>query len=276
VNSRYTAHWIRQIWELEPDLLLYPPVQMEAPPAEKENLILSAARFEVGGSKKQRELIQAFEGLRASHPDLLRDWRLVLVGGSLPQNPYLREVETMAQRSLAPVEVRANVPFSELQSLYAKAKIFWHACGLGERNPRHIEHFGMTTVEAMQNRCVPVVIDGGGQREIVEHGRSGYRFSTVSDLLEYTLKLIAAPGLVEQMREAAYRRSQAFTQKRFEETVTHIFRALEAEYRSIPLPDPGKILRNQAQTSLFYSPVARREAARLRRRSAIGGESDRR
>jgi len=46
----------------------------------------------------------------------------------------------------------------------------------------------MTTVEAMQNYCVPVVIDGGGQREIVEHGISGFRFTSKEELKSYTLK----------------------------------------------------------------------------------------
>jgi GT2 family glycosyltransferase/glycosyltransferase involved in cell wall biosynthesis len=263
VNSLYTAQWVKLLWGLEPDLLVYPPVEMEASPAKKENLILSVARFEPGGSKKQRELIQAFEMLRTSHPDLLRDWRLVLVGGSLPQNAYLEDIERMARESTAPVEVRVNVPISELQGLYAKAKIFWHACGLGEKDPRLIEHFGMTTVEAMQNRCVPVVIDGGGQREIVEHGRSGYRFNSIHDLCDYTLKLIATPELMERFKEAAYQRGQEFTQKRFEEAVDRLFRALEEEYRSIPVPDPSEILRDAPRASLFYSPVSRRDSARL-------------
>ncbi len=45
----------------------------------------------------------------------------------------------------------------------------------------------MTTVEAMQNCCVPIVIDGGGQREIVEHGDSGFRFSTLEELRTFSL-----------------------------------------------------------------------------------------
>lgn len=268
VNSLYTAQWVKLLWGLEPDLLVYPPVEMEALQAEKQNLILSAARFEPGGSKKQREIIRAFESLWTSHPHLLRDWRLVLVGGSLPQNDYLEEIERVARESAAPVEVRINVPFSELQSLYAKTKIFWHACGLGEKDPHLIEHFGMTTVEAMQNRCVPIVFDGGGQREIVEQGQSGYRFSTIRDLCTYTLRVIADPGLMEQLKEAAHQRGRTFTRKRFEEAVNRLFRALEDEYRTIPIPDPGEILRNRPRASLFYSPLARRDTALLQRKKS--------
>jgi GT2 family glycosyltransferase len=270
VNSLYTAQWIRQLWGLEPDLLVYPPVDMEAPPSEKENIILSVARFERCGSKKQRELIEAFETLWGSHTDQLQGWRLVLAGGSITENAYLETIQRMARESAAPVEVLVNIPLSELQSLYARAKIFWHACGLGEKDPRLIEHFGMTTVEAMQNRCVPVVIDGGGQREIVEHGRSGYRFSSINDLCDYTLKLVAAPELMANLMEAAYERGQAFTRKRFEETVDRLFRALEEEYRTIPRPDPGEILRNASRANLFYSPVARRDSAGLQQISHQG------
>jgi GT2 family glycosyltransferase len=257
VNSRYTGQWVNVLWGLEPSLLLHPPVDMTVPPAAKENIILSVARFEPGGSKKQRELIQAFEQLRTSDPQLLAGWRLVLAGGSLPQNHYLLEVQRMARESKAPVTVCVNLSLPELQRLYATAKIFWHACGLGETDAHLIEHFGMTTVEAMQNRCVPIVINGGGQREIVEHGQSGYRFATLAELCQHTRKVIATPGLMEQLREAAFERSQNFTRQHFEAFVRLFFQALEEEYRTIPVPDPGEILQDRHRPNVFYSAAAR-------------------
>lgn len=258
VNSSYTAQWVKARWGLDPDGLLYPPVDMTVPPVEKENLILSVARFETGGSKKQHELIRAFELLRKSYPDLLEGWRLVLAGGSSPQNRYLAEIERMARKSSAPIAVHPDLSLLELQDLYARARIFWHACGLGESDPHLIEHFGMSTVEAMQSRCVPIVFNGGGQRGIVEHARSGYRFDTLADLCQYTRDVITTPDLMNQLQDAAYERSQVFTRKRFEEFVRRFFQALEDEYRKMPLPDPRDVLRNQRRPNLFYSPVARR------------------
>lgn len=258
VNSKYTAEWVRPLWGLEPTLLLYPPVAMEAPPMPKRNIILSVARFEPGGTKKQHELIRAFEQLHTDEPELRRGWRLVLVGGSLPQNPYLEEIQQQARQSRAPVEVRVNVPAAELQQWYARAKIFWHACGLGEKDPHLVEHFGMTTVEAMQNRCLPIVINGGGQREIVEHGESGYRFGTLTELLGYTREVIAAPERMTEMQEKAYQRAQTFTRQQFEDFVRAFFAALAEEYGSVPRPDPREILRRGRQASLFFSPTARR------------------
>lgn len=257
VNSLYTARWVRALWGLEPSFLLYPPVDMAAPPVPKENIILSVARFEPGGSKKQDELIRAFEDLWTADPDLVRGWRLVLVGGSLPQNPYLREIRRRAEKSPAPIEVRVNVPFSELAQWYSRAKIFWHACGLGQTNPHLIEHFGMSTVEAMQNRCLPIVINAGGQQEVVESGESGFRFDTLAELCGYTREVMAHPTLMSQMQEKAFQRAQAF-RPRFEQFIRDFFRLLEQEYRTPPAPDPRDVLRRRTPANLFYSPGARR------------------
>jgi GT2 family glycosyltransferase/glycosyltransferase involved in cell wall biosynthesis len=281
VNSLYTGEWVRRLWGLDYDLLLYPPVDLAGPPREKEKVILSVARFEIGGSKKQLEMIEAFCQLRASHPDLLRGWRLLLVGGSTPGNPYLQKViQLAAMRSAqwgeagvcAPlIEVKVNVPFSELQDLYARAKIFWHACGLGETDPHLIEHFGMTTVEAMQNRCVPIVIDGGGQREIVDHGKCGYRFATAQDLRRYTVELIESPGRMREFQEAACKRAERFSGKCFAAFIRDFFQKLEAEYRTIPAPDPRDLLEGRNRVSLFYSALAARRG--LRHGSAGRGSS---
>jgi glycosyltransferase involved in cell wall biosynthesis len=226
VNSCFTGEWVRKRWRIVPTVLLYPPVHVKCPPAEKENIILSVARFEIGGSKKQHELIRAFEELRQAEPELVAGWRLVLVGGSLPDNSYLDEIQAQTRKGAAPVEIRVNVAHEELAGLYARAKIFWHACGLNETSPHLIEHFGMTTVEAMQNNCVPIVFDGGGQREVVEHEKSGYRFARLDDLCRYTLGLIASPDLLVQLQENAYQRSQVFARERFEGYVRHLFEAL--------------------------------------------------
>jgi O-antigen biosynthesis protein len=242
--SNYTNAWMKERWDLAPFGVLYPPVDMGGPKAKKEKLILSVARFEIGGSKKQKELIRAFHMLLKRNSHLLDEWRLLLVGGSLPNNPYLKEVRALAETYAGRIEVRVNVPATELQALYAKATIFWHACGLNETEPHLIEHFGMTTVEAMQNYCVPVVINGGGQREIVEEGKSGFLFNTLDELCQYTLQLITDPDLLRKLREGAYEQSQCFTRARFQEKVKQLFDIIQREYSTIHLPEPKRVAEN--------------------------------
>jgi GT2 family glycosyltransferase len=245
-NCRYTCTWLTKRWGLEASALIYPPVEMEAPSAPKQRLILSVARFEPGGSKKQVQLVKAFRQLLRTHPEALRGWRLVLVGGSLPDNPYLTEVLKLVRSDAGPIEVKVNASIGEIKGLYAAAEIFWHACGLDESNPQLVEHFGMTTVEAMQNHAAPVVINGGGQREIVEHGRSGFLFDSAAELCDYTMMLIADVDRRRAVQAEAYRRSQCFTRSLFEQRVTEFFDMLEQEYSTIRLPDPQEVLKQHA------------------------------
>ena len=237
-NSEYCAHWMRAKWGMSPDLTVFPPIDMNGARAAKENIILSVSRFEESGSKKQREMVLAFARLCGRHPEVARRWRLVLCGGHLPGEDYLRKVAAthLLCGARLPVEIRANVGAGELRRLYGSAKIFWHLCGLGETEPQRIEHFGMTTVEAMQNSCVPVAFNGGGQREIVESGRSGYLVDTSAALERATLRLIRHPRLLRRLAGAARRRSRAFSVGVFRKAVVELFRRLETEYRAPPRP----------------------------------------
>jgi glycosyltransferase involved in cell wall biosynthesis len=235
-NSLYTAEWIKKKWGISPQHHIYPPVDMEPLAGEtpaKEKVILSVARFESGGSKQQAEMIHAFARLRAKAPGALRDWKLVLCGGSDSPNPYLDKIKEILQsRPGLPVEVLVNIPLGDLKRQYARAAIFWHFCGLGRTNPAHVEHFGLSTVEAMQNGCLPIVFDGGGQREIVEEGKSGFRFPSGRELLAMTLQVVQDPDLRQRLGQAARRRGADFTRAVFVEKVRVLFMGLAKEYAS--------------------------------------------
>jgi O-antigen biosynthesis protein len=235
-NSRYTASWIEKKWRLTPSRHIYPPVDMEPGAGDdqpKENVILSVARFESGGSKQQAEMIVAFERLLALDPAATRGWKLVLCGGSAPANPYLESLRAdLAARPGLPVELLVNIPLAELKRQYARASVFWHFCGLGQSNPARIEHFGMSTVEAMQNGCLPIVFDGGGQREIVTDGVTGFRFLRTAQLLERTLQALRDPGLRQRLGQAARGRGRDFSRAVFVANVRAFFAELAVEYAS--------------------------------------------
>lgn len=232
-NSNYTSFWVKKIWGLNPDLRLYPPVDMynSLNGEDKDKVILSVARFESGGSKKQIEMIKAFNNICKRNKNVKDKWRLILAGGSSKDNPYFDQVRHEIDYSKANIELMTNLTNLEIMKLYSKASIFWHACGLNEKDPHLIEHFGMTTVEAMQNRCVPIVIDGGGQREIVEHSVSGFRFKTIEELGLYTLKMINDEGLREEIARKAYERSHCFTSAIFEKRLLEFFSNVENRLR---------------------------------------------
>ena len=213
-NSKYTKSWIKKRWDLDPDEIVYPPVDMKhSGHVEKENIILSVARFEESGSKKQKELVKIFEKMKPE------GWKLVLAGGTMENNKYLSRLKEMIKRRNLNVEVHENLANDDLKKLYAKAKIFWHACGLGvneQKNPNLIEHFGMTTVESMQNSCVPIVINGGGQREIIGHGKNGFKFKNEAQLVKFSRKIIASDDLRKELSTAAKKSSEKYEKSHFQ------------------------------------------------------------
>jgi glycosyltransferase involved in cell wall biosynthesis len=233
-NSHYTAEWIEKKWHISPNHHIYPPVDMEPvsrATSLKEKIILSVARFESGGSKQQVEMIAAFQRLRVMAKDELQGWKLILCGGSSVPNPYLEKIQdTLRSQPGLPLELKINIPLSELKQLYSRSTIFWHFCGLGQSNPAHVEHFGMSTVEAMQNGCLPIVFNGGGQREIVEHGISGFRFDNTGDLFDLTIKVINDQVLLNKMSRAAQERSKFFTSSVFTAKVRQLFKQIADNY----------------------------------------------
>jgi glycosyltransferase involved in cell wall biosynthesis len=233
-NSLYTAEWIRKKWELTPGIHLYPPVDMDGPVdfSAKEDIILSAARFDPGGNKQQLRMVRLFTQLAQRLPRRLRGWKLILAGGSPNDNPYLEKIrQLIAGNRLENVELRVNISAAELKTLYRKAKIFWHLCGLRQNEPELVEHFGMTTAEAMQNGCAPVVFAGGGLREIVEDGVSGLLFSSAVQLSRQTMLLIDEPQRLRSMGENACQRGKVFERAVFSARVKEIFSALLRDYR---------------------------------------------
>lgn len=224
-NSLYTAEWIKKKWHITPHEHIYPPVDMEPKimKGEKKKTVMSVARFEVEGTKRQMEMLETFMKLKQEHPGITKDWAFMLVGGSDSANPYLSKLENII--ALNPdknIQLKVNISIEELKSLYQESTLFWHLCGLSSADPSEIEHFGMTTVEAMQNRMVPVVYDGGGLKEIVDHGINGFRVRSKAELLAYSLKLFQDDKLVQKLAENAQIKSRDFSRSNFEERV-HVF-----------------------------------------------------
>ena len=208
--THYTQRWVQHYWQRKSDLL-YPLVEpMQALP--KENYIISVGRFRAGHNNKKHEVLtQAFRELVDAG---LQGWQLHLIGG-LTDEPehqrYFAELQALARQY--PIHLHPNLPHAQLSKRAGQAKIYWHATGYGEdlaRFPDRAEHFGISTVEAMSAGCVPVVIDAGGQPEIVQNGNSGLLWRTLSELKTKTLQLIQQPEAWSHMSQQAQQRSALF------------------------------------------------------------------
>jgi glycosyltransferase involved in cell wall biosynthesis len=212
-NSCFTQRWTRSLWGLNTQVF-YPPVDIDFRAADKGDHIVSVGRF--SRLKKQLEMVTAFRRFEDLHE---QRWQLFCAGvaGEAPEEQlYLEKVQNAAAG--CPVHVLANVERLQLKNLYEGAKIFWHAAGFGEdenADPGIAEHFGIVTVEAMAAGCVPVVINKGGQPEIVQHGVNGFLWNTLEELGEHTRMLAKDDRLRTRMAEAARVRAQMFSRDNY-------------------------------------------------------------
>lgn len=202
--SEYTRRWTMSLWGFDCETI-YPPVDLVSPARAKEPMLLSVGRFDPW--KKHAELLSGFAAMDRAHA---AGWSFTLAGG-VDHREYFDDLAKAANGR--PVKLVADANRGELRELYGRAAIYWHAAGFGNddaRFPGQTEHFGITTVEAMAAGCVPVVINKAGQREIVEHGVSGFLWNDLDELRRYTQQLIDDISLRDRMAAAARERSRRF------------------------------------------------------------------
>lgn len=216
-NSKFTRDASLKNWPIK-SKVIYPPVDIDKiKPLKKKKYILSVGRF-FGylKDKKHQDLIMAFGKLWAN--EKIKDWSLHLVGsaGEGDKN-YLEKLRKLAKG--LPIKFYPNLSYDNLIRLYGESSIYWHAAGFKEKDPVKMEHFGISTVEAMAGGCVPVVIGKGGQIEIVDHSKSGFLWEDIENLIKFTLKLICDDNIRIQMAKQARKRSENFSKQKFKERI---------------------------------------------------------
>ncbi|MDD5659105.1 MAG: glycosyltransferase [Actinomycetota bacterium] len=206
--SRYSYFWVKKLWSKE-STILFPPVDTESfYSSGKEKIILSVGRFfPEHHNKKQLELAQVFMELYDQYPEEIKGYELILAGGLENKKAHLDYVEKIREASCGyPIKIAANIAWEDLTKVFAKAEIFWHAAGIGEdeqKHPEKFEHFGITTVEAMVSGCIPIVINKGGQKEIIKEAVNGFKFDSFDELKEKTIAAIKNPLEMSKIRENA-------------------------------------------------------------------------
>jgi glycosyltransferase involved in cell wall biosynthesis len=175
--------------------------------------------------------VEAFKMVRERFHNT--SWTYHLVGScgtDAKSQRYLNELRAAATGH--PIYFHVNASYDDLRRYYNQAEIFWHAAGYNvdeERFPERTEHFGMSTVEAMSAGAIPVVINKGGQKEIVSHGKSGYLWNTLDELLDSTSALINDTDLRNTMRQHARTRFLDFDRQHFSSRLISLFKQLDPD-----------------------------------------------
>jgi len=214
-NSQYTKYWLNRIWHIDEKktALVYPAVSPITMPIElRSNKIFVCSRIEE--SKKIEILITAF----LSNETLKNNFKLVIAGLIIEEHlKYVRKIRDLI-KDCNSIILHENPTRNEIENYYCNSKFFWHAKGYDineETDPYELEHFGITTVEAMSAGCVPVVINKGGQKEIVENGINGFLWDTPDQLIEKTIYLSQHEDERNKMSEKAIKKAQDYSLDNF-------------------------------------------------------------
>lgn len=217
-NSNFTKSFVDKEIGVNSSVL-YPPVYIKNKNTVKENIILNVGRFRVknvGNSdyKKQSVMVDVFKEMV---DEGLKGWAFNLAVGLHDKDKDAFEL--LKKKAIGyPVNFMINKTNNELWELYSRSKIYWHASGFGEDlslHPEFAEHFGISTVEAMGAGAVPVVINAGGQKEIIENGKNGYLWDSVQELKKITTQLTENEELIKKISKEASIRAKFFEGDRF-------------------------------------------------------------
>lgn len=217
-NSAFTKKFVESAWDTTIDVIHTPFVDTDLfqPAEKKEKIILAVGRFFTHlHSKKQDVMVKAFKKMIDQYPQQTKGWKFVLIGG-VEDEEYAKKVSDLSAGY--PIKILHSVSEDVLRQYFAKSKLYWHATGYGVDEflePKHVEHFGITTLEAMSSGCVPIVINKGGQKEIVEPGVNGFLWNEPSGLIEKTMACITKEVDTAIISEKAIDRAQEFNKEVF-------------------------------------------------------------
>ncbi len=220
-NSEFTKNINQKGLDKDKSVVLYPPVDIDnLSEGKKEKMIISVARFSsVVTSKRQDSLIESFRIFSKKHPG----YKLYLLGGHTGSQKILSDLKSLAAG--LDVEITANPSFEFLKNIYSKSRYFWHAAGYQVdeiQNPEKAEHFGMTTVESMAAGCVPIVINKGGQKEVIENGVDGFLCNTPEEISEKTIFLDDNPTQYQKLSANAKQKAKKFSVATFKQDLAKL------------------------------------------------------
>lgn len=208
-NSNFTKYWLQQKWNIKDNKIqvLYPPVTKIKKTEEKQkDKILICSRIEK--SKKIDKLIYAY----TKSNFLSKNTKLIIAGSTKNESPeYVKYLQNINPS----VEFIFNPSREKIEDLYASSFIFWHAKGYEELDPYQMEHFGITTVEAMSAKCIPIVINKGGQTEIVTD-ECGFKWNNLDELIKYTEDIYSGKLDISSMQKNCIERSNLYSKENYQ------------------------------------------------------------
>ena len=209
-NSEYTKHITYLLWKYsQPDKskysVIYPCVDVQKFAAEMERELKACYVGRIDKDKGLEQLVEAFCNVREE----LKNARLEIVGGvkgSLWAEEYYPVFISKVQE-LGGIAIKTDVPEQEIIRTLLTSRC------MASFNPE--EHFGIVPVEAMAGGCPPICADGGGQKETIIDGETGFLVGSVEELTDKMRLLLSDDHLLRNMSVKAREHAKQFDKANF-------------------------------------------------------------
>lgn len=222
-NSHFTKEIVSNEWPVHIDHVHSPFVELPEStekagdlPHKKSKTIVHIGRFfKQLHSKRQDKIIDTFKKMVDQYPEKMSGWKLHLIGG-VEDKEYTESLYEQAKD--APIFFHHNLSRDQVINYLTNARIYWHATGYGVDqyvHPEKVEHFGISTIEAMAAGCVPIVINAGGQPEALGKSLQSCLWNTQKQWIENTVHVIENPELEKSLQKKAINQSTAYSKKQF-------------------------------------------------------------
>lgn len=205
-NSEYTNQITRLIWGgSQPNMDRYSVIQ---PCVDVEKFKIKAERDpfklcyvgRIDENKGINYVIDAFKKVKTKVPKA----KLEIVGG-VKGSPWAERYYPellLKVKGVEGITVKIDVQENEIIETLSTSRC------MASYNPG--EHFGIVPIEAMAAGCPPVVANGGGQRETVIDGETGFLLNSPEEMELYLLRLLGDDELFKTMSEKARIRAREF------------------------------------------------------------------
>lgn len=227
-NSLFTKKQIEKNWQTHIDAVHYPVTINQSnfnKVTHKKKIILGVGRFfRHLHSKRQDILIDIF--YKFKNQSQLNNWQLVLIG-MVEDAQYFSEIKAKINQHDNSIKLLTNVDNSLLRKYLQEASFFWHAAGYmidEDKNPQAVEHFGISTVEAMASNIVPLVHAKGGQKEILTGKLSYLLWHDQDECVKKCLSLIKDEKKYHYYQKLAQERAFFFSKENFDNILNKIIK----------------------------------------------------
>lgn len=175
INSEYTARMFYDFYGKKLDVI-YPSNSMtdilnvSAKKTPKSIIYLSR----IAKDKKPHLMLE----LAREH----KDYHFYILGSINETNPYYQYLRNKINSiNLKNVELLINLPYEKVVNYLARSEYYVFFA--------ENEHFGITTVEAVLNQCIPFVHNSGGQKEIVPFDELRFEYDTLNESFEKLISM---------------------------------------------------------------------------------------